>query len=277
MKLHYQKTSNGKLDYRISGDHNNPASQEHLVNTKTGKTKDFPGLVPAEVGEMSNQITGKNEKNVVLTRQDLDPPSKDGSATHVGSEQEMQKRIKEQVDQGKSPIIWVDSNSQPFLNDTGDKQAGARNDAGHFVRVTGYHDGETPKLDIDNQWGKAADHNNVPAHDIYEAMNPEELGRARELKNDAVKARQAGHPDHAKELQAIQAHQEAGDYKTEGAHRRAIENEMKQIQKDWRERPPDEQDKQDTLDGLDHVIDNLKYTWSREHEEELKQKLLGAA
>ena len=57
--------------------------------------------------------------------------------------------------------------------------------------------------------------NGVPLHDVYEAMNPIEKGRARGVGDRRQPdARAEGHPDHAKELQAIQAHQEGGDYKT---------------------------------------------------------------
>jgi hypothetical protein len=277
VNLHLQKQTGGETQYSVGGDANNPAGFEHVTDSKTGKVSDFQGLTAQDVGELSNMITGKNEKDVVLTRNDLDPPSKDGSATHINSEKELQQKFKEQKDQGKTPIIWVDSNSQPFLNDTGDKQAGGRDDGGHFVRVSGYHDGDQPTVDIDNQWGAKSDHDGVPLHDIHEAMNPDEQGRAKELEADSAKARADGHPNHAKELQAIQAHQEAGDYRTETQHRRTIENAMKQSQKDWQDSPPEDQDRQDTLESLDHVIDNLSYVWSQQHERALEHRLLGTA
>jgi hypothetical protein len=113
-------------------------------------------------------------------------------------------------------------------------------------------------------------------HDVYESMNTNPSSRAQELQSDADQARANGNPDHSKEIQAIQARKEAGQIKTDTQYRTAAQKEMKQIQQDWKNDPPDQQEAQDTRDQLERLFKDMKYQWSEDHELEIERRLLAS-
>ena len=97
----------------------------------------------------------------------------------------------------------MDTNNEPFFNDSGRGTAGGSGDA-HFVTITDY-DEKTGNVYVDNQWNKAADHgqgNPINVHDMFIAMNPPQYAEWL-LKQDVDWNRAHGIVDTTKEVDLI--------------------------------------------------------------------------
>jgi hypothetical protein len=133
-----------------------------------------PELTPSNLGAVLGQITGRQEKNRIISHKDVYPENTDG-ATTVTNKEEFEKELS----QGLWPkIITVHTTHDPFWHDSGYGAAGGaggRTGAWHVVVATGY-DARTKRLAIDNSW--------QPEHDHYSPM--------RQVSSDAIFAALSG-------------------------------------------------------------------------------------
>jgi hypothetical protein len=125
---------------------------------------------------MYNALTKKEptsaEKSVVLASGEYySGPGK--QITKIETEEQLNAALQEAKDQGRLPIVVrVDGNNPPFWADSDRGKAGGSG-AAHVITVTDYNPGPPPKVDIDNQWGKQADHTGDSAlkvHELFLAM-----------------------------------------------------------------------------------------------------------
>jgi len=133
---------------------------------KEATTKDANAVSDDEVVELSNQITGKDEKRFLLRH----GRPEDEKFTDVDSVETLCERLKEMKEKGELPaIVKVDCSNEPLFSDSGGGDAGGSGDW-HFVTVTDYNP-ETGKVDLDNQWGEENDHFGDRALDINTVFN----------------------------------------------------------------------------------------------------------
>jgi len=111
-----------------------------------------PNLYPDAITEISNQITGKNEKDMVIVNKALSA----NSAVNVGSEKDLQDALAKAKVEGRMPIIiYVHTSNEPFFSDSGEGAAGGSG-GWHVVNITDY-DAANALVSVDNEWGESAD------------------------------------------------------------------------------------------------------------------------
>lgn len=131
---------------------------------------------------------------------------------YVKSPEELEAKIKELKEQGKLPItILVDSNNDPFFQDSGGGKAGGSG-SWHVVTITDYHpaeNGKPARVDIQNQWGDSANHFDsagkaIAMDDLFEATykagRPDQVKR---LQQEVKQNKESGNIDSVKELQLL--------------------------------------------------------------------------
>ncbi len=156
-------------------DYSDPAHPK-IITEKNEKGKDVPIMHPNldddQITDMSNALSNRSDKSVnLVSAENFSGPGKE--VTKIESEEQLNKALQEAKDKGQLPIVVrVDANNQPFWADSGRGKAGGSG-AAHVITVTDYHPGPPPKVDIDNQWGKQADHTGKDAlsvHDLFVGM-----------------------------------------------------------------------------------------------------------
>ena len=188
-----------------------------------------PAIPTSELQNISNDITGKNEKDFVI----INGMYGDANTVKVKSEKELGEQLEQMKKDGKLPaIIWVDAQNEPFFTDSGAGSNGGSGGA-HVVTITDY-DPATGKVQIDNQWDQADDHA-VSLHDLYIATRPASS-------NETIKAYEAdnawdslvGTEDGFKEFEVLRLKKNAGKL-TDAEYDAAIIASMKEQQKRWAE------------------------------------------
>lgn len=132
---------------------------------ETTDYKRGPSLGVHDLIAITNQITGKSEKDFVVENQVHGGPA----TKHVTSPKELEEVLKNGGNE--MPIfIRVHTGNDPFLADNGGSFTRQRG-VWHVVCVTGY-DARTKKVSIDNQWGSRSD-KNIDLEKLYKAtMEP---------------------------------------------------------------------------------------------------------
>jgi hypothetical protein len=138
----------------------NPPSELH--NSK-GEVLRQPYMRTRDVVSVSNQITGKNEKNVLM--ENRYKPDTGGNTLTFSSEKDLRDQLAELKKEGEFPIVFtVHTGNKPFSSDGGGS-------VWHVVTITDY-DATADRASVDNEWGKRADHlgnRGVKIADLYKA------------------------------------------------------------------------------------------------------------
>jgi len=158
-------------------DISDPAHPKDLTEKdKKGKDKPItsPSLTDDQITDMSNALTGRKEKAVIIDSKDW--VSGDGKqVTKVETEDDLKRALQEAKDKGQLPIVvGLDTRNPPFWGDSGFGKAGGEPGA-HVVTITDYQPGPPAKVEIDNQWGKRMDYtgdNAMDVHNLFIAMHP---------------------------------------------------------------------------------------------------------
>ncbi len=160
----------GKIQYeqipskrsRVSGD-TGERVMDYSIDPPREVTdyKRGPSLSVSDLTDISNQITGKAEKDFVVENK-----VHGGIGTiHVTSPKELEDALKSGT--ASMPMfIRVHTGNDPFLSDSGGNFSRQRG-VWHVVCVTGY-DPQTRKVSIDNQWGARSD-KTVDVAKLYKA------------------------------------------------------------------------------------------------------------
>ena len=204
-----------------------------------------PDLTDKAITDVSNTITGKNEKDVLLQAWG----TTDGGVTAVHSEDELKAKLKELKDQHKLPVvIFVDTNNEPFYSDSGRGAAGGSGGP-HVVTITDY-DEKTGQVCVDNQWNSAVDHgknNPINVHDLYTAMqfpadaektlkNDVDYNKAHGIYDPQKEADLIRHQLAAKEIDPAKAEEETKKIMAEmSKHWQDTNAPMSERQSEWRE------------------------------------------
>jgi hypothetical protein len=218
-----------------------------------GKDIRDPNLVDKAITDISNSITGKNEKDVLLQAWG----KSEGGVTAVHSEDELKAKLKDLKDQHKLPaIIFVDTNNEPFYTDSGRGAAGGSGGY-HVVTVTDY-DEKTGAVCVDNQWDKGADHgknNPINVHDLYTSMQFKEDAE-KTLKKDVEFNRAHGIYDPQKESDLIR-HQLAANEITAAQAEEQTKKIMAEMSKHWGDTNAPQAERESEWKEVDAVIHQL--------------------
>jgi hypothetical protein len=153
---------------RFSGDTGERVMDYNVTPPReTTKYSQGPSLSVSDLTDISNQITGKTEKDFVFENK----VHAGRDTITVSSPQELETAILDAQKNGKLPaFIRVHTGNDPFLTDQGgwfSRQRGVW----HVVSVTNY-DQKSKKVSIDNQWGGSSDRA-VDLEKLYKAtMEP---------------------------------------------------------------------------------------------------------
>jgi len=197
-----------------------------------GNPRRAPDLDDRDMIDISNQITGLNEKQVLLAADDNVCGSKQDITT-VKSDAELAEKLKWMKEHGKLPaLIRVDTNNEPFYSDSGQGSAGGSGGA-HMLTVTDY-DEKTGKVCIDNQWGSSADHGKLRAvsiHDLFTAMQ-DQFGAEQRLARDVQWNREHKISDPIKEMELIRMQRTNGTI-SDTEYKAAVEQAIKDTKNRW--------------------------------------------
>lgn len=206
---------------------NNATSPKTPANDAAGNPISPPGIPTGELQNISNDITGKNEKDFVF----INGQFGDKNTVRVTSEEDMGKALEQAKKDGKMPVIvWVDAQNEPFFTDSG---AGTNGGAGgaHVVTITDY-DPVTKQVQVDNQWSQSADHS-VSLHDMYAATRPSTSAESiKSIEADVAWDRLTGTEDGFKEFEMLRLEKNAGKL-TDAQYDAAIIATMKKQQQQW--------------------------------------------
>ena len=101
----------------------------------------------------------------------------DNGVVVIHSEKDLADTLAKMKAEGRLPaVIAVSASKEPFRSEGGAHQTGDIG-GGHVVTVTDYHpakDGQPAKVDVDNQWGKSADHTGDKALTVKELFEAQE-------------------------------------------------------------------------------------------------------
>jgi hypothetical protein len=212
-----------------------------------------PDLADKAITDISNSITGKDEKDVLLQAWG----KSEGGVTAVHSEAELKAKLKELKDQHKLPVvIFVDTNNEPFYSDSGRGAAGGSGGY-HVVTVTDY-DENTGQVCVDNQWDKSADHgkgNPINVHDLYTAMQFKEDAE-KTLKSDVEYNKAHGIYDPQKEADLIR-HQLATNDITPAQAEEQTKQIMQEMSKHWQETNASTEERMSEWKEIEAVIHQL--------------------
>ncbi|HEY9871408.1 MAG TPA: hypothetical protein V6D08_19780, partial [Candidatus Obscuribacterales bacterium] len=167
--------------------------------TETCKPVRSPNLSEDQLVELTNLITGKQEKDFVIVH---DGYRSSDNILRIKSEQELSEALALAVRNGRLPVIVrVDAGNQPFFRDSDGGTAGG-SDGAHVVTVTGYDQGPPARVTIDNTWGSKSDHpggSEISLHDLYLSMREAgDKDRLKELRHDVKWDRSRNQADAAK-------------------------------------------------------------------------------
>ncbi|MCA9804223.1 MAG: LysM peptidoglycan-binding domain-containing protein, partial [Cyanobacteria bacterium HKST-UBA02] len=175
-----------------------------------GKT---PGLTAEPIIEIHNAITGEPHDRDFFIGSIAEP-----GVCLVNSQSDLEHLLKHANDTHSFPVILaVHTANQPFWCDSGSGSAGGAggNSGGwHVVTITDYNPGPPTVATIDNQWGKAADHN-----DLLMAIETKDLFRASlgpkdaipELQKESKELRDKGTPDAGLEFDLLRLRNLTGE------------------------------------------------------------------
>ncbi len=167
-------SENGDTGERLMDYSKNPP--EALKN-EDGKTSAEPKVSLDDLRGISNSITGKNERDVVLINTEHNP-----EGTTFRNDRELHELLAKLKKENKLPaVIWVDPRHEPFHTECEQGASNKKDKMAHVITISDY-DPNTHQATIDNQWTKACDHS-ISIHDLYLASWP------------------AHHPDSQKRLQ----------------------------------------------------------------------------
>ena len=137
-----------------------------------------PSLTDDQITDMYNALTNRKDTAAVL----VVPESIYGEGKRVKkieTAEALNKALHEAKEMGELPIIVaIHTRKSPFWEDSEGSRAGGSG-GGHVVTITDYHPAELgppakpARVDVDNQWGKKADHtgtNAMKVSDLFLAM-----------------------------------------------------------------------------------------------------------
>lgn len=182
VNVHWQKqrvTPDGRLvpvgsvQYEQMPTRSSPDTGERLMDYSTNPPTEMhnakgellrqPYMRTRDVVSVSNQLTGKNEKNVLM--ENHYKPDLGGNTLTFSSEKDLRDKLVELKKQGELPIVFtVHTGNKPFSGDGGGS-------VWHVVTITDF-DLATDKASVDNEWGKRADHignKGVKIADLFKA------------------------------------------------------------------------------------------------------------
>jgi len=160
-----------------------------------GKPMAGTGVGADEIAYIREEITGQKDFHTI-THVDRDKTNYQHKTLEIKGQEDLKDALESAQKEGRLPIIVeVNTRNEPFYTDSG---AGAAGGSGswHLLLVTDF-DAGTRRVQIDNQWGEAADHNTkeraIPLHELYVAMrdpdNPESI---QDLEDDLAADKAAG-------------------------------------------------------------------------------------
>ncbi len=134
-----------------------------------------PGLQVSDILDISNQITGLQEKTFVLENKTLGLPH----TVQVSSVEELKAALQTMKDDGQFPaVIRVSAQRSPFDQAASTVPPASKTGTWHMVCVTDY-DALHGKVSIDNQWGSRNDIPHLDVAKLYKAtLPPDNLGTA---------------------------------------------------------------------------------------------------
>ena len=148
-----------------------------------------PGLSTKEIAEISNKITGEDEKDILLQSY----RAENTSVTNIQDNGQLDDKLAQLKKDGGFPVIVnVSTNAEPFYYESNKDTVGGAGGS-HVVTITDY-DPINKTVCVDNQWLAVDDHgkaNPITTHDLYIAMQSKE-DQALMLKNEANADRQDG-------------------------------------------------------------------------------------
>lgn len=188
-------SENGDSGERLIDYSKNPPEE---LKDKDGKTVSQPQISITQLRELSNSITGKNERDVALMNTD-----RDSEATTFRNDRELHEHLARLKRENKLPVvIWIDPRHEPFHTECEQGASDKKDKTAHVITITDYNP-ETKQAAIDNQWTKACDHS-ISTHDLFlasfPAHHPESMKR---LQYDVDWDRKKGTPDGFKELELL--------------------------------------------------------------------------
>ncbi|MBX9568012.1 MAG: LysM peptidoglycan-binding domain-containing protein [Candidatus Obscuribacterales bacterium] len=188
-----------------------------------------PDIPTSELEKISNNITGKNEKDFVI----INGKYGDKNTVKVNSEKELGEKLEQMKKDGKLPaIIWVDAKNEPFFTDSGAGSNGGSGGA-HVVTITDY-DPDTKQAKIDNQWDQADDHP-VSIHDLYTATRPaSDQSTIDRYETDVAWDRLFGTEDGFKEMELLRLQRNANKL-TDAEYDQKMIDTMREQEKRWKE------------------------------------------
>lgn len=235
---------------------------ERLIDyTKNGKViEKSPHLEDHVLCEISNLITGKSEKGILICNERNYVGAADSGMTLVSSEHDLGNAIKRLKAEHKLPaIVRVDCTSEPFFSDSGGGVAGGSGGA-HVVTILDMV-GSPPRVMIDNQWGSSSDHlkdGGIPLHDLYIATL-EPADAAAELRKDVMKNRAHGHIDSYKEFDLLRMEYAGGIIPDQSTLEKQLSSLMKSQSEVWHQQDKhghlNKADKEKALDLIEQLVD----------------------
>jgi hypothetical protein len=182
-----------------------------VVKDPDGKPIAEPFIGEDEVTGISNEITGRHDKDIAINHADREA----NDTIAVDIEQDLKDELARAKAENRLPImIVVNTQNEPFYSDSG---AGAAGGSGgwHMVTITDY-DPDTGKVSIDNQWGESADHQGkgdaVDVSELYVAMrDPEKAQSIDDLKADIARHEAAGEPHPIEDVELLRRQYEQGE------------------------------------------------------------------
>lgn len=258
INLHYAKHDSDKAYvYDIEG-------TGHLVDYSKNPPKDIdesPKLDARELTEISNQITGLDERDVVIGHE-KNRGGDDEDITNFKNEEEFNELLKRLKEEGKLPvIIAVHTGNEPFWSDSGKGAAGGAggpDGGGHVVTITDYNEGPPPTVAVDNQWGSDDDHltpeTQLSVHDLYMATRKpkDTLG---DMKDEIEHNRENGIADPYLEFDYLRMKRVVDDgYSAEELERDLLKT-FEHVEETWDKVSPEEKER--ALEKLGQLTENL--------------------
>jgi hypothetical protein len=172
LNVHHQRESKGERHYRQVKPTSGDDLGERIWNREDGTYEAFKGLEMNHIPSIYEEIAGNRPSTVGIIHGDLEKSAPRGVST-FRSEAEFERLLNKLAVWKNLPVtIAVYSNMPGF-----DRPSRVL----HAVTITGY-DPVTKMVKVDNQWGRAKDHNRtgLPLHVLYMATHPDPLAGLRE-------------------------------------------------------------------------------------------------
>ncbi len=252
-----------------------------LDGTLKGKVLEkSPNLDDHVLCEISNLVTGKSEKGIILCNERNLCGKDTPEITKIRSENDLADAIKRLKAENKLPVILrVDCTSEPFFSDSRGGAAGGSSGA-HVVTVRDIS-GSPPRIMVDNQWGEKYDHikdGGIPVHDLYLAtLAPADA--AVELRKDVMNNRRSGHVDSHKEFDLIRMEYAGQIIPDEATLETRLSALMKSQKEVWNQQDKagklNQQDKDKSIEVVDKLIEGGFSSWSGKGRMRTLQSSLG--